>query len=197
MSEPLVFNGLVLRSWSGTVSLFSQQEGRIERKWYQVGHRAPLHRGSFISYTLQAGVARTQNLLMNVELERCGTLWAIQDMYLFHALLEACYYFIPLGSDAQQAYTFLMDLFDRFHFFSLAVQKKMVLCKFFTLLGMYPDDVRVHHLAAALLKMPIDNLVDTILELNTEELMNQWLSWCIEVHPKGKFFKAMPLLLEK
>ena len=197
MSGPLVFTGLVLRSWSGTISLFSQQEGRIERNWYRVGHRAQLHRGSFISYTHQEGFSCNQRMLVNVELERCGTVWAVQDIYFFHALLEVCYYFIPIGSEAQQAYSFLVDLLNNFHVFSLSGHKKMVLCKFFTLVGIYPDDLQVQHLATSLLKMPIDNLVNTILELNSEELMNQWLSWCIEVHPKGKFFKAIPFLLEK
>ena len=73
----------------------------------------------------------------------------------------------------------------------------MILCKLLALLGIYPDEKSIHTLAYELRIMPIDKLLDAPLELNSEELMSRWLFWCMEIHPKGKFFKALPFLLEK
>ncbi len=188
--------GLVLRYSGGVISLLSPQEGRVEKRWYKPKHGS-LHRGSLISYLKQNHRSYEKPLIQALELEVCATQLAFHDIYLLHYLLEVCYYYIPVGSEARCSFYFLVELFSRFHAFPLPMQKKSVLCKLFALLGICPDDSTVQLLANRLRQMPIDNLVDGTLELNAEELMNRWLAWCMEMHPKGKFFKAMPLLLEK
>lgn len=195
MKHHVICTGLVLRSWAGKLSLLSPQEGRVEKKWYAPKHRSPVHRGSVVSYSVQS--YNSPLLLEQLDLEQCATQIAFQDIYLLHYLLEVCYFFIPIGSEATHSYYYLITLFTQFHAFPDLAHKKSVVCKLFALLGVLPDDLAIQDLAYRLRQMPIDNLVAATLELNTEELMNRWLAWCMEMHPKGKFFKAMPLLLEK
>jgi hypothetical protein len=189
--------GLVLRSSGSVLSLLSPQEGRVEKKWFKPFHRGPLHRGSLISYISEKKQGQKVEILEYLDLEQCATQLAFQDIYLLHYILELCHYFIPLGSDAEQPFYFLVELFQCFRSFLTSVQKKMILCKLLALLGIYPEDMSIHRLANDLRKMPIDNLLAAPLELDSEELMSRWLFWCIEIHPKGKFFKALPFLLEK
>lgn len=187
---------LVLRYGGAGLSLLSLQEGRVEKRWFTPRHRAPLHRGSLISYFSESRQGQVETL-EQLDLELCATELGFKDIYLLHYILEVCHNFIPLGSDAQHSFYFLVNLFHQFQAFPTDTQKKLVLCKLFALLGIYPDHQSIYSLASYLREMPIDKLLEASLELDSEELMSTWLSWCIEMHPKGKFFKAMPLLLEK
>lgn len=189
--------GLVLRSSGSALSLLSPQEGRVEKKWFKPFHRGPLHRGSLVSYISEKKQGQKIEIIEYLDLEQCATQLAFQDIYLLHYILELCHYFIPLGSEAEQPFYFLVELFQSFCAFLTPVQKKMILCKLLALLGVYPDDASLYRLANDLRRMPIDKLLDAPLELNSEELMSRWLFWCIEIHPKGKFFKALPFLFEK
>ena len=188
---------LVLQSSGSALSLLSPQEGRVEKRWFKPFHRGPLHRGSLISYSSEKKQGQRVEIIERLDLEQCATQLAFQDIHLLHYVLELCHYFIPLGSEAEQLFYFLIELFQYFRSFPTSVQKKIVLCKLFALLGVCPDEVSVQILANKLRAMPIDKLLEAPLELNSEELISRWLFWCIEMHPKGKFFKAMPLLLEK
>ncbi len=190
--------GLVLRySGNGTLSILSPQEGRIEKRWFKPVYRGPLHRGSVISYVSEKKPGQQVEIIEHLDLEICATTLGLQDIYLLHYILELCYNFIPIGSEAKQLFYFLIELFQQFCPSLTPVQKKIVLCKLFALLGVCPDEASVQIIANELRKMPIDKLLDTPLELDSEKLISRWLIWCIEIHPKGKFFKALPLLLEK
>ncbi len=187
---------LVLRYGGAGLSLLSLQEGRVEKRWFTPRHRAPLHRGSLVSYFSDKRQGHIETL-EQLDLELCATELGFKDIYLLHYILEACHNFIPIGSEAQHLFYFLVELFHHFQSFPTCAQKKRVLCKLFALLGIYPEHEMIHAMANHLREMPIDKLLEAPLELDSEELMGIWLSWCIEMHPKGKFFKAMPLLLEK
>jgi len=188
---------LVLRYGGAGLSLLSLQEGRVEKRWFKPRYRGPLHRGSLVSYVSDRKIGQQVETLEHVDIELCATQLGFQDIYLLHYILEVCHNFIPLGSEAEQLFHFLVELFPRFTFFPTAGQKKKVLCRLFALLGIYPDSPGIHSIVYQLRDMPIDNLLQPHLELDSEELMGTWLSWCVEMHPKGKFFKAMPFLLEK
>jgi hypothetical protein len=189
--------GLVLRSSGSALSILSPQEGRVEKRWFKPLCRGPLHRGSLISYISEKKQGQRVEIIEHLDLERCATQLAFQDIYLLHYILELCHYFVPIGSEAKEPFYFLVELFQQFSTFPSPIQKKIVLCKLLALLGVCPDEASVQIIANELRKMPIDKLLQAPLELNSEELISRWLFWCIEMHPKGKFFKAMPLLLEK
>jgi hypothetical protein len=189
--------GLVLRASGSSLSILSPQEGRVEKRWFKPFHRGPLHRGSLISYISEKKQGQRVEIIEHLDLEQCATQLAFQDIYLLHYILEVCHYFIPIGSEADQPFYFLVELFQRFRAFPTVLQKKIVLCKLLALLGVCPDEAAVQTIANRLRTMPIDKLLEAPLELSSEELISRWLFWCMEMHPKGKFFKAMPLLLEK
>ncbi len=186
--------GLVLRSSGSALSILSPQEGRVEKRWFKPFHWGPLHRGSIISYFSEKKHGQLVEIIEYLDLEQCATQLAFQDIYLLHYILELCHYFIPVGSEAEQPFYFLVELFQQFNKFSTPLQKKIVLCKILALLGVCPDEVSVQAIANKLRIMPIDKLLSEHLELDSEELISRWLFWCREMHPKGKFFKAMPLL---
>ncbi len=197
MKEEQLCTGLVLYYQGKTLSLLSPEEGRVEKIWYTGRGQSPLHRGSFVSYYADCSVSSQKTPLERVELEKSATLVGMQDIYLLHAVLEVCCHFIPVGSEAKTVFYFLQELFETFDSFPSFAEKKNVICKLLAMLGIYPDDAQLYGLVHELVSMPIDNLIQGTIHLKSEKLMNQWLAWCQQVHPKRTFFKALPYLIEK
>ncbi len=197
MKQQQLCSGLVLHYGGRALSLLSPEEGRVEKIWYTGRNQSPLHPGSFISYYADCSVTSSRTPLEKLDLEKSASHLGVQDIYLLHALLEVCYYFIPVGSEAKDAFYFLHELFEKFSFFPLPAQKRQVVCKLLALLAVYPDESAMYALVHDLTSMPIDNLIKGPIDLKSEKRMNIWLAWCQQVHPKGAFFKALPYLVEK
>lgn len=199
MHIPEVKRAIILQERGTILSLLSVQEGRIEKCVNQRSATSRfLYRGSILTYQNSRHFFAGREIIENVELELCSTQLASKNIYLLHQVLELCHFFIPLGSQACTTFYFLLELFENYYRCTHSpFYVKRVLCKLFVLLGIYPEEVEIQFFAHKIYEMPIDNLLAAPLELKSEELMNKWLAWCIEMHPKGKFFKAMPLLLKK
>lgn len=197
MHVPELCRGFILNQHGSVFSLLSLQEGRIEKIIDMKKEGLSLYRGSFITYQTTRKNFSNRFFIANIQLDLCATQLAGHDIYLLHAIIEFCYFFIPLGSHATQIFYFLLELFEHYYtsFYSFALIKK-ILCKLFIFLGIYPEEAAIQVFAQQIEKMPIDNLLTTSLQLECDELINKWLAWCIDMHPKKKFFKAMPLLLK-
>lgn len=188
--------GIVLFYKGRNISIFEEQKGRIDALLYMkpTAH-SRVQKGSVISYSVSCNNYQ-ESLLQDVQVEHVPLLWAKDDIYFLHYLLELCYYFIPQGNSCPTTFSFFMNIFSQFSSFVTVLHKKRVLCKFFSQLGMYPYDSEIQQCVEQLLKMPIDNLMDADLQLASEDLCDQWINWCIQTHPQGKWFKAMPTLLK-
>lgn len=195
-----LFQGLLLQSKGAYLSLLSLQEGRIEKTWFPSQFHPPLHRGSFISYStsqtpsLKKSIEQVSLELSVLSLPEC-------DIYLLHALIELCLYCIPIGSEGQKIFYYMERIIRGTSILSqqsvAPLYKKQLLCTLLALVGLYPENAAIHALVIQVMHSPIDNLLQGAIHLNSEKLMNQWLSWCLQAHPQRAVFKALPFFVEK
>ena len=184
---------IVLKFSGRRLSLLSKEKGRIERHFYPQKPWMKLSSGSLVTYT----EGDKKNQLEAVTVNYVPLFCARRDIMFLHAFLEVCNFFIPEGSGGSLFYTFLCSLYKDFLQFDSLYLKKRVLCKALSHLGVHPEHRQFHSYIHMLLEIPIDNLAATDIQLLKEEILDQWLVWCIDSHPQGKWFKAMPFLLKE
>lgn len=188
--------GIVLFYQGRNISVLEITRGRVDAFLYtSLFSKTRVQKGSLITY--HAVQDKHQKvLLQNIEIEYVPLEWGRYDIYFLHYMLETCYYFIPEGSGCEATFSFFIFLFNNFALFKAPRDKKIVICKLFSQLGIYPYDPLIQECVEQFLKNPIDNLMQADLQLANEDLLNQWILWCIKTHPQGKWFKAMPMLLK-
>ena len=182
---------IVLQHLGRNITLFERTEKRIDGITYS----KKISRGTFISY--QTLFAHGKVIIEDIKTEYTPLDQARFDIYFLHALLEVCYYFIPIGSAEFQIYPFLINIMRSFDDISSVRIQKGLICKILAHLGVYPIN---SHLALPLedfINIPIDNVVMGNLELAHEDFFDRWLTWCLTTHPQGKKCKALTLLLQK
>src|SRR3989344_6227912 len=130
--------GIVLQYRGRNISVLEMLHGRVDAFLYSSPFaKSRVQRGSVISYYAEKD--RYQNLLFDhVEIEHVPLEWGRNDIYFLHNMLELCYYFVPQGVGCDFVFSFFMTLFKEFSFFISPLHKKIVLCKLFSQLGMYP-----------------------------------------------------------
>lgn len=187
--------GIVLRcSWQ-RVALLSERKGRIDLLLFSKKGPSKLSCGMFVSYTEKQG--RTHlGIMEDMVIEYIPLAWARQDIYFLHYLLELCYYFIPVGSREHHFLSLIKQIYKNFDAFKSIYKRKLVLCKLLSHLGVIPDEEVFQSCAQILLNTHVDNIGITDLELIIEDTLDDWLTWCISSHPRGKWFKAIPSLLK-
>lgn len=187
--------GIVLRhSWQ-RVALLSAKKGRTEMLLFRKKGPYKLSCGALISYTQKRG-SRGLAVIENMVIEHMPLVWARQDIYFLHYLLELCYYFIPVASGGRHIFILMQQIYRNFKAFESTLCKKIVLCKLLSHLGVMPEQEPFQSCAHLLLNTPIDNIGITDLELIVEDTLDEWLTWSVSSHPYGKWFKAMPSLLK-
>ena len=196
MKESQRRTGIVLLYKGRNLSLLESQQGRIDAIFYtSLFAKTRIQKGSIISY--YAVRDKYQNLLIqDVEIEHMPLVWGRSDIYFLHYLLETCYYFVPQGVGCKITFDFFLQLFSHFDSFKTELDKKRVIAKLFSQLGVYPHDDVIQHCVEQFLKTPIDNLVCPDLQLANEDLLDRWILWCMQTHPQRQWFKAIPNLLK-
>lgn len=167
----------------------------MEHHFYLQKPWMKLSSGSLVSYT-QEDQRGEHKKIESLSVDYVPLFCARRDIMFLHAFLEICIFFIPEGSGGSFFYTFLISIYKHFSRFDSLYLQKRVLCKTLSHLGVYPEQRQFHSYTHILLEVPIDNLATTDLQLMKEDVFDQWLLWCIDSHPQGKWFKAMPLLLK-
>lgn len=145
--------------------------------------------GSLIMYTIDK---KKQNplFLYQIELQEVPFPLAREDIFFLHHVLEICYYFIPIGSDAIVIYNQLQLLYASGDWIKNVLLKKIFLVKLFAFLGIYPEEKKIkkpffHHI--------IMSSFVSLLEQNFsehEEEINEWLHECLASHPHIDKFKT-------
>lgn len=187
--------GIILRYSGQNISLLSRNRGRIDALLFYKKGPCKVSCGSILSYSLaQSKYGRL--IIENNMTEHTPLLWAQQDIYFLHYLLEACYFFMPVGSGGRFIFTLLERVYRNFQVFETIGLKKLLLCKLFAHLGVCPEHKKFQLAMEHLLEIDVDNIGPTDLELVQEETLDDWVRWCICLHPQGKWFKAMPTLLK-
>lgn len=180
---------VVLRHLGTRVALLSRKKGRIDVLLFSKKGPSKLSCGAIISYDHKYN-NRGLMVIENDQLEHMPLLFARQDIYFLHYLLEMCYFFIPVGSGGRSIFILLEQVYKNFQAFDQPYFKKMVLCKFFAHLGVCPEEETMQVHAQILLEVPIDKIGITPCELILEGVLDEWLTWCMCAHPQGKWFKS-------
>lgn len=186
---------IILCAKGKKVSLLSATKGRCDALLYYANLTQKTTQGTLISYGEYAQKDGIY-ILKNPVLKDLPLDWGRYDIYLFHCLLELCYYFVPFGSEGQQAFSFLKNLYEQKIFFLHQKMRKMVVCKLLSLLGICPEATKFRPVLLLLSQLAIDNVAVADLELICEDILNEWISWSVEEHPYGRWFKAVPFFLK-
>ena len=119
-----------------------------------------------------------------------------QDIYFLHSVLEVCLYYAPVGSGGSVLFENVELILRYFSQIRSLLARKMIICKLFAHLGIYPDHEQFNFHALLLLKTPVDKIEVIDLQLIVESILDQWVMWSIQCCPQGKWLKVLPLLLK-
>lgn len=187
---------LVLRQKGRLLSVLSIKHGRTEQLFFNTKRYEQYLVGSLVSYSVQS-LARNKHLVIEaLTVEKQPYLATPSCLYLLHALIEICYYFIPLGVPAYKIIHHFLEIIFCLEQFNSHYYQKYIICFVFALLGIYPEDVLSLDDVEKIIAIPVDKLKDKEIELTSEELLNTWLEWCLASFPQGKWCKALPFLLK-
>lgn len=196
MKESQRRTGIVLLYKGRYISVLEEYHGRVDAIFYtSLFAQTRVQKGSIITYYVVRDKYQ-KLLLQDVEIEHTPLNWGRCDIYFLHCLLEMCYYFVPQGVGCKKTFQFFLELFSNFSSFKTELDKKRVIAKLFSELGVYPHDSAIEHSVEQFLKTPIDNLVRADLQLANEALLDRWILWCMQTHPQRQWFRAIPNLLK-
>ena len=151
--------GIVLQHKGRRITLFDRNQQRISAITYSKS----VSRGAFVSYLIVH--ERGEVIIQDLVLEYMPLVQARSDIYFLHSLIEVCYHFIPDGGCEFFIYPVLIKILRSFDSFGSENVKKILLCRLFAHLGIYPINSELYRPLEEFLKMPIDNLIAGNLEL--------------------------------
>lgn len=181
--------GIVLKNYfpqKYSLDLLDNKSGRIIGISRAIEH---ISIGSLVMYTIDK---KKQNplFLYQIELQEAPFALAREDILFLHHILEICYYFIPIGSDATVIYNQLQLLYAPAHWMKSILLKKVFLVKLFAFLGIYPEEKKIRKpFFHAIIINSFLNLLEQDFSENEEEI-NVWLHRCIVSHPQIDKFKT-------
>lgn len=187
--------GIILRTYvphKHKLSVLDSALGRIEcvPQSAKMVHR--LRHGSHITYTLRAW--RHVYTIYDVDILSMPDYWAQHDLLFLHHVLELSLYFSPLHSECNSLFQLIMLLYTSADTFCSSFYKKVFLCKFFGILGVYPVEYKRDIFLFRLISNPINSNFDTEVETIAEERLRRWILACIIIHPYAHKLKTLNFL---
>lgn len=145
--------------------------------------------GSLIEYSVDRN-KQNPYFLHNVQLRELPLELAGHDIFFLHHVLEICYHFIPIGSDASTVFSFLQLMYAGKDWMKSRVLKKIFLLKLFSLIGVHPECIKSHK--AAFHWLVTDSFMRMVEAdcLVHEDNVTSWLHMCITTHPNADTFKT-------
>jgi uncharacterized membrane protein YqjE len=106
-----------------------------------------------------------------------------EDFLFLHHLFEIALLFAPVGSCVQGLFGLLLWVYDKPSCWFSEKNKKFVLFKILSLLGIWPVREYFHETLLEIAEFPIDRINEEVLQLVSEEELEQWLARSILCHP--------------
>ena len=186
-------NGIVLKNYHinrKKLLLLDAQRGKIEVTYREHQSRIQqLVHGAHINYKFEAHNARPSIAHINIMAMPCHL--ARTNISFFHMILELCHHFIPINSNTEPIFELVHYLFTTPSTLSQSAQY-LALCRFFALVGMYPEELPIAE--ESFNELCYQSFNDTILtkKLDSSEhhMIQSWVLRCIDVHPKKNTFKT-------
>ena len=169
------------------IMLFDKQTGT----YWATTIKRQLSPGSLICYEKKVGPSIT--FLSSIELLDIPFFWAQEDILFLHHILELCSLFVPIGQPQPELFMLLEFLYINEQKHSLS--KKVFLCKFFIILGFYPEgDSKQLSFVFELAKLSIDSACKQVIDLNKQMQLEQWLERCMQYYASHKQMKTTHFL---
>jgi hypothetical protein len=113
------------------------------------------------------------------------------DINFLHNILELCFYFLPIKSNASSIFDLVLHLFTTEEELSKS-SKKILLCRFFGLLGMHPEELPFEDQRfIKICQQPLNHeIFKIILDEESHVVVQSWLLRCIDLHPEKNRFKT-------
>ena len=187
--------GILLRTSSPyrkKIILFDYELGLVECINPSGGHR--LVHGAFLYYNLTAW----NNLykIHDIELIAVPAEWVREDLLFLHHMLELSSNFLTLHNNASEIFNFFINFYKPCNEKDLKLFKKLFICRFFSLLGVYPENSEDYEATFfRLISGPIDSMLnawrdDALLH----KKVNEWLQGCVRMHPYADHLKTVNFL---
>lgn len=191
----ILHEGIVLRTYvphKQKIVIFDDKLGKIEAL---VNKRIQLERmasGFFLSYTLEpCGI---YYLIKNSTIIDSPTYWAQHNILFFHHIMELCFFFLPLESQAADLFNQLKVLYTHPEFLQDNFSQKVFLYYVFKYFGVYPPEEVVDLLSDNLILNSVNSKLDMPEKEDIEDRLYQWLSACVYAHPQAHTFKTIDYL---
>jgi hypothetical protein len=193
--------GIVLRvdKYHNTTYLLDHVMGRITTSHKKIPYNLFLTNGSLLRYHYEA--KKSYHRIERVDVIRTPAPWAKDDILFLHHFLEMIYYFLPLQSNAISIFRLFLNLYNPYHAsnheYGILIRKKLLLAKFFSLAGIYPE----HSFSQAEYKELFRHIfyAKNIAELyqtpsTLHKLLFSWLLDCVNSHPRASTFTTTAFL---
>lgn len=174
------------------ISVLDQEFGRIEGTVSPLVVLERMAPGIVINYFIRTW--KNTNVFYDIEIIDEPMYYAQTDLLFMHHVLEVCSFFLPLHDSNEQIFHFVKLLYEENSLFIDGLTKKLFLCKFFTLIGVYPDNARVY--GAEFFSL-ISGAINSNFEADNHALnrkLRMWLLGCIATHPQSAAMKTIHFL---
>lgn len=192
----VVHEGIILRNYipkKQKLSILDSNLGRIECISLNSKNNHRLFSGAFINYTLK-------KFNMYYVVENTNIIDFPQDLIdhnfaFFHHVLELCYYFLPLDQEASDIFELINLCYLKSNLTSNKLAKNIFLCKFFSILGIYPSDYLANNSEFyKFISGPINIDLDFQENKNFNIFAKRWLLECVNSHPNIERLKTVGFL---
>lgn len=173
------------------ITILDQALGKLDL-W--VDHKAKnlyLCNGMLLKYDQSKG---PKQVIKNIEIIDIPFALAKLNILFFHHILELCYYFIPEAVEEVEIFDLICFLLYSFEEVENLQLQKVILSRFFLLLGLYPEDGMSKKYFHYLMSIPIDRITNTAIDLKYEKELDLWIIKCVNMHPYSRSFKTMHFL---
>lgn len=185
--------GIVLKNYQPQkckLAILDRDSGKI----VAVPNRTDMSNGALIMYFKRE--QEHVSFIHSIDIIDMPLALAHEDIVFVHHVLELCYYFIPMGSNASQVFRALLRFYEYPLVLNTPIMKKIFVVQLFFLLGVYPDPQRFNSTSInQLISISIDIWAAQSIDLRIEKELDEWLMHCVKTHPRAEYFKTINFLL--
>lgn len=123
-----------------------------------------------------------QFFLVNYELVALPDRWAADDIVFLHSVFQLVHACIPVASNPEGMFEHLLLLYKSALHENREFYKKVFLCRFFSLLGLYPEYPQQYdEKFLCLISAPIDIMLSE-QEMLLDKNVDAWVRGCVRTH---------------
>lgn len=184
------------------VCLLDQELGRIEGTISPISKIDRIAPGMVINYFIRTW--KNMYVFYDIEIIDEPSYLAAHDILFIHHVLELCSFFLPLNDSCEPVFHLVKELYSENRLLEGSIAKKMLLCKFFGLIGIYPENAPSYgNEFFNLISRAINSNFDThnidysscnLDDSTMRKKLRSWLLGCVAAHPQAHTIKTIHFL---